>query len=394
MVMKDDDKFSLSWFFRWFLNNQGVTVLLVMLLVFLNIWVFTHISSLLTPIFSFLAVISLPLVISALVYYLLKPAVDWLESKGLGRLWAILIVFLGLILFLIWAIAALVPMIETQLTAFVTNLPNYITDVENQVTLILKDDRLAQFRPQLESFVTDFSGKALELAQTFSKNAVDWAGNFAGTVARVTVAIIISPFIIFYLLRDGSTMKDGFVKFLPTPMRETTARILHNVNAQLSGYVQGQVTVAIVVGIMFSILFTIIGLPYAVTFGITAGFLNMIPYLGSFLAMVPVVILALVDGPLMLVKVAVVFTIEQTIEGRFVTPLVLGSKLNIHPITIMFILLISGSAFGVWGVFLGIPVYAAAKVVLAELFNWYKDASGLYEEIAEQTESEGENHVK
>lgn len=392
--MKDDDKFSLSWFFRWFLNNQGVTVLLVMLLVFLNIWVFTHISSLLTPIFSFLAVISLPLVISALVYYLLKPAVDWLESKGLGRLWAILIVFLGLILFLIWAIAALVPMIETQLTAFVTNLPNYITDVENQVTLILKDDRLAQFRPQLESLVTDFSGKALELAQTFSKNAVDWAGNFAGTVARVTVAIIISPFIIFYLLRDGSTMKDGFVKFLPTPMRETTARILHNVNAQLSGYVQGQVTVAIVVGIMFSILFTIIGLPYAVTFGITAGFLNMIPYLGSFLAMVPVVILALVDGPLMLVKVAVVFTIEQTIEGRFVTPLVLGSKLNIHPITIMFILLISGSAFGVWGVFLGIPVYAAAKVVLAELFNWYKDASGLYEEIAEQTESEGENHVK
>lgn len=392
--MKDDDKFSLSWFFRWFLNNQGVTVLLVMLLVFLNIWVFTHISSLLTPIFSFLAVISLPLVISALVYYLLKPAVDWLESKGLGRLWAILIVFLGLILFLIWAIAALVPMIETQLTAFVTNLPDYITDVENQVTLILKDDRLAQFRPQLESLVTDFSGKALELAQTFSKNAVDWAGNFAGTVARVTVAIIISPFIIFYLLRDGSTMKDGFVKFLPTPMRETTARILHNVNAQLSGYVQGQVTVAIVVGIMFSILFTIIGLPYAVTFGITAGFLNMIPYLGSFLAMVPVVILALVDGPLMLVKVAVVFTIEQTIEGRFVTPLVLGSKLNIHPITIMFILLISGSAFGVWGVFLGIPVYAAAKVVLAELFNWYKDASGLYEEIAEQTESEGENHVK
>lgn len=392
--MKDDDKFSLSWFFRWFLNNQGVTVLLVMLLVFLNIWVFSHISSLLTPIFSFLAVISLPLVISALVYYLLQPAVDWLELKGLGRVSAIFIVFLGLILFLIWAIAALVPMIETQLTAFVTNLPNYITDVENQVTLILKDDRLAQFRPQLESFVTDFSGKALELAQTFSKNAVDWAGNFAGTVARVTVAIIISPFIIFYLLRDGSTMKDGFVKFLPTPMRETTARILHNVNAQLSGYVQGQVTVAIVVGIMFSILFTIIGLPYAVTFGITAGFLNMIPYLGSFLAMVPVVILALVDGPLMLVKVAVVFTIEQTIEGRFVTPLVLGSKLNIHPITIMFILLISGSAFGVWGVFLGIPVYAAAKVVLAELFNWYKDTSGLYEEIAEQAESEGENHVK
>ncbi len=394
MFMKDDNKFSLSWFFRWFLNNQGVTVLLVMLLVFLNIWVFSHISSLLSPIFSFLAVVSLPLVISALIYYLLKPAVDWLEKRNFGRVSAISIVFLGVILFLIWAVAALVPMIETQLTSFVTNLPNYIRDVENQITLILKDDRLAQFRPQLESLVTDFSGKALEFAQTFSKNAVDWAGNVAGAVARVTVAVIISPFIIFYMLRDGDTMKDGFVKFLPTAMRETTARILHNVNSQLAGYVQGQVTVAAVVGIMFSILFTVIGLPYAVTFGITAGFLNMIPYLGSFLAMVPVVILALVEGPLMLVKVAVVFTIEQTVEGRFVTPFVLGSKLNIHPITIMFTLLVSGSAFGVWGVFLGIPAYAAAKVVLAEIFDWYKSVSGLYEEIAEQKDIKGEIDVK
>lgn len=392
--MREDNKFSLSWFFRWFLNNQGVTVLLVMLLVFLNIWVFSHISSLLTPIFSFLAVVSLPLVMSALVYYLLKPAVDWLEGRNFSRVSAIVVVFLGLILFLIWAIAALVPMIETQLTAFITNLPSYIRDVENQVTLFLKDDRLAQFRPQLESFVTDFSGKALEFAQTFSKNAVDWAGNFAGAVARVAVAVIISPFIIFYMLRDGDTMRDGFVKFLPTAMRETTGRILHNVNAQLSGYVQGQVTVAFVVGIMFSILFTIIGLPYAVTFGITAGFLNMIPYLGSFLAMVPVVILALVEGPLMLAKVAVVFTIEQTIEGRFVTPLVLGSKLNIHPITIMFILLVAGSAFGVWGVFLGIPVYAAAKVVLAEIFDWYKDVSGLYEEIEKQPLVKGDEDAK
>lgn len=390
--MKEDNKFSLSWFFRWFLNNQGVTVLLVMLLVFLNIWVFSQISSLITPIFSFAAVVSLPLVMSALIYYLLKPAVDWFESKGIGRNTSIALVFLGVILFLIWAIAALLPMIETQLIAFIRNLPIYITDLENQVTGILKDDRLEQFRPQLEGLVADYSGKAIEMAQTFSKNAVDWAGNFAGAVARVTVAIIISPFIIFYLLRDGDTMKDGFVKFLPTSMRETTARILHNVNAQLSGYVQGQVTVAVVVGIMFSILFTIIGLPYAVTFGIMAGFLNMIPYLGSFLAMVPVVILGLVDGPLMLAKVIAVFTIEQTIEGRFVTPLVLGSKLNIHPITIMFILLISGSAFGVWGVFLGIPIYAASKVVIAEIFSWYKEVSGLYEEV--EYDTEGENHVE
>lgn len=81
----------------------------------------------------------------------------------------------------------------------------------------------------------------------------------------------------------------------------------------------------------------------------------------------------------MVIKVIVVFIIEQTIEGRFVSPLVLGSKLSIHPITIMFILLTAGSMFGVWGVFLGIPVYASLKVLVKEIFEWYKPVSGLYE---------------
>ena len=163
-------------------------------------------------------------------------------------------------------------------------------------------------------------------------------------------------------------------------MRRPISRVLGDINKQLAGYVQGQVTVAIVVGIIFTIFFNIIGLRYAATFGIIAGFLNMIPYLGSFLAMVPVVIMGVVQGPIMLIKVLIAFVIEQTIEGRFVSPLVLGSKLSIHPITIMFILLTSGAMFGVWGVFLGIPIYASIKVVVKEIFEWYKRISGLYEE--------------
>lgn len=88
----------------------------------------------------------------------------------------------------------------------------------------------------------------------------------------------------------------------------------------------------------------------------------------------------------MLIKVLIIFVIEQTIEGRFVAPLVLGNKLSIHPITIMFLLLTAGSMFGVWGVFLVIPVYASVKVVVKELFDWYKDITGLYEEKPTEAE--------
>ncbi|EFO53532.1 membrane protein [Streptococcus infantis SK1302] len=190
--------------------------------------------------------------------------------------------------------------------------------------------------------------------------------------SQVIVALIIMPFMLFYLLRDGKGLRDHITQFLPNKLREPVGKVLTDVNQQLSNYVRGQITVAVIVAIMFIIFFKIIGLRYAVTLGITAGVLNLIPYLGSFLAMIPALVLGLIAGPVMLLKVIIVFIVEQTIEGRFVSPLILGSQLNIHPITILFVLLTSGSMFGVWGVLLGIPVYASAKVVISAIFEWYK----------------------
>lgn len=334
--MQTPDKPSkLTLFTSWILNSQAVLALLIMLLIFLNLLVFTKISFLFEPVLAFLGIVMLPVGLSGLLYYLLKPIVDVLEAKGLTRLMAITIVFALVVGILIWGIAGVVPTIKAQLTAFIQNFPRYIIQVETQATRLLEDDRLAAIRPQLIEMLDSFSRKAISYAQTFSTSAVDWASQFASAIAKVAVAIMIAPFIIFYLLRDGDQMKGYIVKYLPTTLRQPIGRILSEVNKQFAGYVQGQVTVAIIVGLMFSIMFSIIGIPYAVTFGIMAGMLNMVPYLGSFLAMVPVVILAMVDGPFMLIKTLLVFMIEQTIEGRFVTPLVLGSKLNIHPITIL-----------------------------------------------------------
>ena len=353
---------------------------MVTFLVFLTLYLFTKISFLFKPILSFLAIIMLPLVISAILYYLIKPLVGLIERRGVNRTASIFIVYAIIVALLIWAVASFIPMIEGQLTSFVENLPAYVKSVNVESSKLLKSPWLTNYQSELQDMLANISNKAVDYAESFSKNAIDWASSFATAIARVTLAIIMSPFILFYFLRDSHKMKEGLIKVLPTRMRRPTSRILGDINKQLAGYVQGQVTVAIVVGIMFTIFFNMIGLRYAATFGIIAGFLNMIPYLGSFLAMVPVVIMGIVQGPIMLIKILVTFVVEQTIEGRFVAPLVLGSKLSIHPITIMFILLTFGSMFGIWGVFLGIPVYASIKVIVKEIFDWYKAASGLYEE--------------
>lgn len=379
MNQPNEKKMTLSWFFKWFLNSKGTTVLLISLLLFLNVLVFTKISHLFEPVVAFLTVIMLPIIISTLLYYLLKPFVSFFETKlRMSRTVAISLVFVIVIALLLWGIAVLIPAMEHQLITFAKNLPDYLKAIERQVSELLDSRQLSHYNIELQNVFNNVSDTVINYAQTISKSAVTWAGSFASTVARVAVAIMISPFILFYLLRDGDQLKGYVTQFLPPKLRVPTGRVMSKINEQLAGYVQGQVTVSIVVAILFSVMFTIIGLNYGIVLAIVAGFLNLIPYLGSFVAMIPVFILAFVAGPAMVVKCIIVFTIEQTIEGRFVTPLVIGSKLQIHPITILFVLLTAGTLFGVGGVFLAIPIYASIKVIIIEIFEWYKDVSGLY----------------
>ena len=375
--------FTLSWFFKWFLDNKAVTVFLVALLLGLNIFILSKISFLFIPVIDFLSVVMLPVILSGLLFYLLNPLVDLMEKYKINRVLAISIIFVIIAVLLIIGLAVAIPNLQRQVVIFAQNVPSYLEDadrvIDDLVTKRLPDD----FRPQLEQVLAQFSTQATAWASNISSKAVNWVSALISGTSQVIVALIIMPFMLFYLLRDGKGLRDYITQFLPNKLREPVGKVLSDVNQQLANYVRGQITVAVIVAIMFIIFFKIIGLRYAVALGVTAGVLNLVPYLGSFLAMLPALVLGLIAGPVMLLKVIIVFIVEQTIEGRFVSPLILGSQLNIHPITILFVLLTSGSMFGIWGVLLGIPIYASAKVVISEIFDWYKEVSGLYEPVEE-----------
>lgn len=384
--MKDEKHYKQSWFYRWFADNQSVTVLLVCLLIFVNLFMLTKVAFLFKPIIALGSVMMLPVILSGLLYYMMKPAVDWLESHKVPRVWAISLVFVLVSLLIIWGLAVFIPNVQEQVVGFSSNLPAYFSQVEGFVEDLIKDDRFAQFRPQINEFLDSLTYQITDIARNFSSSAVNWVSNLVSTASQIVVAVIIMPFILFYLLRDGDQMNRAITQYLPTKWRLPVGNILHDVNAQLSNYVRGQITVATIVAAMFAILFSIVGLEYALTLAVLAGVLNLVPYLGSFLAMIPALLVAMIAGPSMFVKVVLVFIVEQTIEGRFVTPLIIGSSLKIHPITILFVLLTAGRIFGVWGVLLGIPAYASVKVVIGAIFKWYKAYSGLYVEEEETIE--------
>lgn len=378
--MKETQKKPHSWFWKWFLNNQAVTSLLVILLIFLILLLFTKVSYLFEPVWQFLAIVGLPIILAGILYYLMNPTVDYLERKGIKRIYSIFGLFILVVGLIVWGVVVIIPKIQEQSMSFADNLPGYLTIIENKVNEILSDPIFSQVQEQIEASNEKLISSLTDIVQNLSRSTIQNLGSFFGAVATIVLAVITMPFILFYLLKDGRKLAPYFVKFLPTKMRQPSLVVLKEMNDQVSSYIRGQLTVAFAVAVMFMIGFSIIGLDYAITLGIAAGFLNLIPYLGSFLAMIPAVFLGIVGGPVLLIQVLIVFVIEQTIEGRLISPLVLGNELSIHPVTILLVLLTSGKLFGLVGVILGIPVYAAAKVVITHVFEWYTRVSSLYEE--------------
>lgn len=378
--MDKENKITFSWFWRWFLNNKVVTGLLIVLLLLLNTFIFTKVAHLFKPFFDFLAIVGLPIIMAGILYYLMNPVVDYLEKKNIKRIYSILGLFVFVLGLLVWGSVVIIPKIQEQTISFVTNFPEYIKIVESSVDDMLSNPLFSQVQDQLEASWEKIFTWLTDIIQNISKSTFENIGNFFGAVASVFIAIVTMPFILFYLLKDGKSLAPYAVSYLPTKWRKPTLNVLKEMNQQVSSYIRGQLTVAFLVGVIFMIGFAIIGLDYAVTLGIIAGVLNLIPYLGSFLAMIPAVFLGIVGGPVLLIKVLVVFMVEQTLEGRFISPLILGNQLSIHPITILFVLLTSGKMFGLTGVILGIPVYAAVKVLVQAIYAWYVKTSKLYED--------------
>ncbi|MGL4382133.1 MAG: AI-2E family transporter, partial [Bacilli bacterium] len=311
--MNDLNKPKKSWVWQWFLNNKMTSILFSMLLLFLVILVFSKIAFILNPVLAFITTVALPIILAGILYYLLNPIIDYFEKKGIKRIYSIIGVFILIIALLVSLIIIIIPTLETQISSFISNIPNYIATLERKSEELFQNPLFGQFQPELESFFNNFTNSIDDFIKSISKSTIFALGNVFNTITTIVVALLTMPFILFYMLKDGKQIVPYFIKFLPTKIQKPTYDIMKEVSSQVSSYIIGQLIVALAVAFMFSIGLSIIGLEYAITLGIIAGLMNMIPYLGSFLAMIPIVFLAIVAGPVMLVKVIIVFVIEQTI---------------------------------------------------------------------------------
>lgn len=356
-----------------------VIFLIILLLIGINIFVFNRISFIFTPIAVLIKTVLLPIILSAIMYYLLVPIVNFFEKKGLRRVYTILALYIIIIGILTIIISSVIPFLRDQIISLVQNLPPLISDIEHMIEGVIGSQYLTRVENTLNIDVkliaTQFSEQATNLLNATFVNIL----NVIGAVTEVALAIITLPFILFYLLKDGKKLPGYLLGFLPVNIRTQTYTVMKEMNSQISSYIRGQIIVSFCIGFLMFIGFTIIRLDYAPVLALIAAFTSVVPYLGPAIAITPALIIAIVTSPFMLVKLIIVWTIVQLIEGKFISPQIMGRNLRIHPITIIFIILTAGNLFGIVGILLAIPGYAILKVVATHTFEVLKRRSRLYE---------------
>ncbi|GEK27972.1 AI-2E family transporter [Furfurilactobacillus siliginis] len=357
-----------------------ITYLVMILLAVAILWILSQIKWIFRPFQQFFAIVGAPIILAGVFYYLLNPIVDWLDRRfKIRRSWSIIGLFILVGGLLAWGLVALIPVLQEQISSLVKNWPHYWDSLLNSSQSFWQDANFKWGRDLLNQYDSQLEKSMSGLIKNTAFSTVGGISSVVGSITTALIALVTFPFLLWYMLRDGRQFPKAVARFLPDRLQPSFLKVLNEMNNQVANYIRGQLTVAFFVALMFYVGYLIIGLKFALVLGIVAGLLNLIPYLGSFLAMVPAVVIGIFISPWMLVKVLIVFIIEQTIEGRLISPLVLGQSLKIHPVTIIIVLLASGKIFGVLGVIFGVPGYAILKVIGSHLYQYWRAQSRWYQ---------------
>ena len=317
----------------------------------------------------------LPFVAGMAVAYFLDPVCDRLQRLGCSRVWATTIVSICFVLVLALAILLILPTLQNQVLSFVQRVPGYLDRLVNRVLPELQHLGARLGIANLADLRSEASGQIGAI--------VGWVGGVIAGVVTSSVALanllsllFITPVVAFYLLRDWDRLRNQTNSLLPQRHAETIRQQLTLVDRTLAGFVRGQATVCLVLAAYYGIGLTVIGVDFGLVVGIGIGLISFIPYLGSITGFVVSVGIALAqfDSLLPVGLVVGLFALGQFLEGYVLTPRLVGDRVGLHPVWVIFALLAGGSLFGFVGLLLAVPAAAVIGVLTRFAVLRYRDS--------------------
>jgi predicted PurR-regulated permease PerM len=345
-----------------------VQILLILTIIFVS----SKITFLFSPIGIFISTLFFPILIAGFLFFLLNPVVDFLQHKKMPRFLAILIIYIAVIGVIALIIGSLVPLLNRQFTALAKELPVYARLTIHYFNSLAQTSEFKWVINAQQNLVQSFEKKLTGYANTLPETITYSITNIVGIIANIAVILATVPFLLFYMLKDGHKLPEAISKFLPVKFRDEGMTILKETGETLSSYIHGQIAVCLTVGTIAFFGYLIIKLPFALVMALAVTFTYFIPYIGLIIGATPAIIVALFDSPTKVLLVVIVLIISQQIESNLLSPLILGKSLDIHPATIIIILLAAANLAGVIGMILAVPTYAVSKTVIINAIKFFK----------------------
>ena len=297
-------------------------------------------------------------------YYMLAPVVDLLEGRGFSRLWATSFPFIVGSIVILLASFAVFPLLLEQVQSIQANSEKYLNvtmaslqSLEHKINLHLKNIYPVDFKSQVEPHL-------MSMASSVFKQLPDF-------LSRSLTVLVMAPFLAFYMLLDGRDVIRKILDFVPNHLFELALNLNDQIGSQLGGFVRARFWETFIVGLITWLGFALMDFPYAITLGIVAGVLNIIPYVGPFLGAIPAVLISIANegGTPQLIGIAVVFGVAQFVDHWILIPFLVAKIVNLHAVTVVVAVIAGAQAMGILGMIISIPVVSVMKVSLLAIYR-------------------------
>jgi putative permease len=317
-----------------------------------------------------------PFMVAFVFAYLLQPVIEsncqrfklpkWLVTLG---------IFTMFLSGFVAIIVLLVPIIYQQIAVFVTKIPKYKSNFESGI---------ANWSEQLNEINPDLGNKVTQSANSFIESAFSLFASFANHIWHYTLATInfftivaLVPIILYYFLRDWSKIVNSIESVLPMRGKSKVREIFTSINELLSAYIRGQLNICMMLAFYYVLGLNLIGLDLALLLGIISGFLIIIPFIGAMISFLLVMISCYFTfgSGMELFYVVILYVVGHSVEGYILAPKIIGDRIGLHPVWIIFSVFAAGSVFGFMGVVFAIPIAGVIKVLLSHLIDYYKSSN-------------------
>lgn len=313
-----------------------------------------------------------PFVVSMIIAYFLDPLTLKLEKIGIRRTYVVTIIVGSFFLCVIGGLLKIVPTLFAQIKEFILTVPQYQEYVSSNILPKL-EILFSKVNPKLgieiKSKLTSVSSSFFEYILLIIRNIFD----SSMAIFNIIALILFTPILVFYLLRDWPSIIKNIEKLVPLTQKKLIFEQLKQIDMVLSAYIRGQINVCFILSFFYVIALSLLGLNYFLLMGIIAGFLVIIPYIGLVIGSSICALMALLQfSDINYVYITFgIFLLGYLLESYLLTPKLVGEKVGLHPVWIIFALMSGGAIFGFWGMFFSIPVAAIIGVLIRSTIKYY-----------------------